>query len=171
MSLAIKEQDEILDLVDKNDRVIGSLERSKVYAAGMHNFRAINAFIVNQQGQLWIPRRTAQKRVCPLALDFSVSGCVSSGETYDQAFTRELQEELNLTLTDISYQKLGALTPHEHGTCVFMHVYQIAYDQVPNYNKTDFFEYSWLHPEELLEKIAQGEKSKQDIPIVLKYFF
>lgn len=53
--------DEILDLVDKNDKVIGVLERSKVYAAGFNNFRAINCFISNNNGQIWIPRRTEHK--------------------------------------------------------------------------------------------------------------
>jgi isopentenyl-diphosphate delta-isomerase len=165
------ESEEILDLVDQNDQVIGSLERSKVYAAGITNFRAINAFIVNDLGQLWVPRRTAYKKVCPLHLDFSVSGHVSSGETYDQAFQRELQEELNLTLAEISYKKLGALTPHEHGTCVFMQVYQITSHQTPNYNKTDFCAYTWLYPQELLEIISHGEKAKSDIPRVLNHFF
>lgn len=166
-----KEPEEILDLVDRNDQVIAQIERSKAAAARKVNIRAVNAFVVNQQGQLWIPRRTAQKKACPLHLDFSVSGCVSSGESYDQAFERELQEELNLTLAHLSYKKLGALTPHEHGTCVFMHMYQIAYDQAPDYNINDFMEYSWLYPEELLEKITQGEKTKSDLPIVLKHFY
>ena len=47
-------QDEILDIVDKNDQVVGTLERSKVYAAGLNNFRAINCFIVNDEGDIHI---------------------------------------------------------------------------------------------------------------------
>ncbi len=166
-----QEPEEILDLVDKNDQVIAQLERSKVYAADLHNFRVVNAFLVNDLGQLWIPRRTAHKKNCPLHLDFSVSGHVSSGETYDQAFARELEEELNLIPTQISWKKLGLVTPYAHGAFAFNYCYQISYNQIPAYNKNDFSEYSWLYPEELLEKIAQGEKAKSDLPIVLSQFY
>lgn len=44
--------EEILDLVDRDDNVIGKLARDKVYAAGLSNFRVINGFLINQQGQL-----------------------------------------------------------------------------------------------------------------------
>ncbi len=165
------EPEEILDLVNENDQIIGHLERSQVYAAGLHNFRVVNALLINKQGQLWIPRRTAHKKSCPLHLDFSVSGHVSSGETYDQAFIRELEEELNLTSTHISWKKLGLITPHTHGAFAFNYCYQISYNQTPTYNRNDFSEYSWLYPEELLEKIAQGEKAKSDLPIVLSQFY
>jgi len=160
-----------LDLVDEKDQVIGQLERSKLYAAGMHNFRVINAFLVNELGQLWIPRRTAHKKSCPLHLDFSVSGHVSSGETYDQAFERELEEELNVLSTQVIWKRLGIITPHEHGSFAFNYSYQIFHNQTPDYNRDDFSEYSWLYPEEVLEKIARGEKAKSDLPVVLKHFY
>lgn len=165
------EQDELLDLVNQNDQVVGSLARSQVYAQGLHNFRAISALIVNQHGQLWIPRRTAHKKVSPLHLGFSVGGHVSSGETYDQSFERELQEELNLNLADVRYKKLGLLTPHEHGTATFVTVYLIFTNQVPNYNREDFISYSWLTPRQLMEKVLHGEKVQNDLSRTLQYFF
>ena len=54
--------DELLDLVDENDHVIGVMRRSEVYGKKLRNIRVINAFIVNSKGELWIPRRTAHKR-------------------------------------------------------------------------------------------------------------
>jgi isopentenyl-diphosphate delta-isomerase len=81
--------DEILDLVDENDIVVASRPRSEIYAENLHNFRVINAFLVNGNGEIWTPRRTAHKRIFPLALDMSVGGHVESGETYDEAFARE----------------------------------------------------------------------------------
>lgn len=170
MSYAL-EQDELLDLVNNNDQVIGTLPRSQVYAQVLHNFRAISALIVNQQGQLWIPRRTAHKKVSPLHLGFSVGGHVSSGETYNQSFERELQEELNLNLADVRYKKLGLLTPHEHGTATFVTVYLIFTNQVPNYNREDFISYSWLTPRQLMEKVLHGEKVQNDLSRALQYFF
>ena len=57
--------DEYLDLVNIQDEIIGKKSRSIVYAEGLSNFRVVNAFLVNTQGQLWIPRRSLNKRLFP----------------------------------------------------------------------------------------------------------
>lgn len=163
--------DEYLDLVDKNDIVIGRERRSLVYAQELANFRVINAFIKNSKGALWIPRRTATKRMFPLCLDVSVGGHVESGETYEQAFKRETEEEINLNLDTVSYHLLDYLTPHEHGVSAFMNVYEIRSEVAPNYNKDDFVEYLWSRPEQLIESIAQGEKAKSDLPKLVRIFY
>lgn len=173
MTIAQLVFDELLDLVNQNDQVIGSLERSKVYAAGLHNFRVINCFITNKRGQLWIPRRTAHKKIFPLCLDVSVGGHVSSGETYDEAFARELYEEVRLKIQDISYEKIGTLNPQDHHVSAFMHIYLVHSDATPEYNNEDFIEYYWLYPEEIIERMAtiDTNKAKSDLPILIKHFF
>lgn len=165
--------DEMLDLVDPHDTVIGAQERSKIYAAGLNNFRVINAFIINKKGQLWIPRRTAHKKIFPLCLDVSVGGHVTSGETYDEAFARECYEEVRLKANAVSYKKIGALNPHEHGVSAFMHVYLIYHDTTPEFNPNDFTEYYWLYPHEIIERIntVDKNKAKSDLPILINNFF
>lgn len=164
-------QDELLDIVDVNDQVIGQMLRSQVRERGMVNYRAVNAFIINDQGQLWIPRRTEQKKVYPLCLDASVSGCVSAGETYDQGFAREAQEEVGVDIHTIPYTCIGLLNPYQHGTKAFMHVYLIRSNQVPLYNPDDYIDYYWLRPEQVLERIVQGDKTKHDLPVIIKQLF
>jgi isopentenyl-diphosphate delta-isomerase len=162
--------DEILDLVNEQDQVIGQLVRSVVHARKLSNFRAINAFLVNTKGQLWIPRRTAHKPLFPLCLDMSIAGHVSSGETYEQAFAREAMEEVSLDMTLVPYQVLGKLTPHEHGVSAFQQVYKIQIEDVPNYNRNDFIEYYWLTPDQVLQRIKAGDKAKGDLPKLIKFF-
>ncbi|HLC62782.1 MAG TPA: NUDIX domain-containing protein [Candidatus Nanoarchaeia archaeon] len=94
-------EDEYLDLVDENDKIIGRKERSEVYKLNLSNFRVVNAFIRNKKGLIWVPRRSASKRIFPLCLDMSMGGHVSSGETYLQAFKRELKEELNINASKV----------------------------------------------------------------------
>ena len=74
--------EEILDLVDDNDNVIGSKPRSEIYTEGLHNFRVVNAFVINSKGKIWVPRRAADKRLFPLSLDMSMGGHVETGESY-----------------------------------------------------------------------------------------
>lgn len=164
-------EDELLDLVDEQDRVIGTRLRSDIYRERLSSFRAINAFLVNDKGELWIPRRTAFKKIFPLCLDMSVGGHVASGETYDEAFRRELLEELGLHLDDVEWRLLGYLTPHEHGVAAFMQVYEIRSNLVPDYNKDDFVEFFWLKPHEILERIESGERTKDDLPRLIKLIY
>jgi isopentenyl-diphosphate delta-isomerase len=163
--------DEILDLVDTDDNVIGTMERSKVYETGLNNFRVINAFIINDKGKLWIPRRTAWKRLFPLCLDVSIGGHVSSGESYEEAFLREAEEEIGLRLHESDYREIARLTPEAHGVSAYMRVYEIRMNEVPGYNKRDFSEYYWLSPVQVLARIEKGEKAKDDLTKLIKHIY
>lgn len=164
-------QEELLDLVDLQDTVIDKEKRSIIYAQKLSNFRVINAFLINSKGQLWIPRRTVHKALFPLHLDMSVGGHVASGETYEQAFARETQEELNIRLDHAEHRLLGHLTPHQDNVSAFMKVYEIQSDSTPQFNTNDFIEYYWLSPKEALFKIKNGDKAKGDLPKLIEKFY
>jgi len=164
-------QDEYLDLVNENDEVIGKKLRSEIYAEGLTNFRVVNVFLVNSEGKLWIPRRTAKKRFFPSCLDASMGGHVGSGETYDEGFKRELIEELNIDADKTPWKMIGHLTPDSDGVSASMNVYEIRTNDAPNFNPHDFVEYYWLSPEEFFEKLAEGDVSKGDLPILIRKFY
>ncbi|MGM0629357.1 MAG: NUDIX hydrolase [Patescibacteria group bacterium] len=163
--------DEYLDLVDSQDCIIGRKLRSEVYAEQLSNFRVINAFVLNSKGEIWIPRRTADKRLFPLCLDMSVGGHVESGESYEEAFKRETSEELNIDVERTSYRLLGKLSPESDGVSAYMQVYEIALDEAPEYNRADFVEYFWLAPSKALRLISEGEKAKGDLLTLIRRFY
>ncbi|MEK7193387.1 MAG: NUDIX hydrolase [Patescibacteria group bacterium] len=163
--------DEYLDLVDENDNIVGKKRRSEIYAEHLTNFRVVNVFIMNSKGEIWIPRRTANKRIFPLCLDMSMGGHVESGETYEDALGREAQEELNIDISRVSPRFLGHLTPHKDGVSAYMKVYEIKMDAAPDYNKNDFAEYFWFTPRTVLEHIEQGDQAKEDLPKLIKIFY
>lgn len=162
-----KHSDELLDIVDYSDKVIGQKLRSEIYTEKMSNFRVINAFLINSNRQVWIPRRSHNKKLFPLCLDASVGGHVTAGETYEQAFERELTEELNIELSSISHQLIAKLTPLDHGVSAYMHVYLIMANQEPIYNTNDFISAAWYEISQLLSIIKKGEPTKGDLPILI----
>lgn len=163
-------EDEYLDLVDANDNVIGKKLRSEVYAEKLSNFRVVNAFVINSEGKLWIPRRGPTKRVFPDCLDMSMGGHVESGEDYDTSFKRELAEELRIDAGIASWKVLGNLTPLD-GVSAFMRVYEIQQDAVPDFNRDDFVEYWWMTPEEVVAKVEGGEPAKSDLVKLVRRFY
>ncbi len=163
--------DEYLDLVDENDTIIGKKKRSEVHAEHLSNFRVVNAFVVNAKGELWIPRRTVDKHMFPLCLDMSMGGHVAHGEAYADALKREMQEELNINTDKTPCRLLGHLMPQKDGVSAHMNVYEIRMDETPPYNKRDFVESFWLTPKALFERISRGEKTKDDLPKLVKIFY
>lgn len=159
--------DELLDIVNEHDHVIGQKYRSEI-SFGEKNVRVVNGFIINDQKQLWIPRRSPNKKLFPRCLDFSVGGFVSAGENYEQAFERELREELNIELNTVSYRLFAHLNPYLYPVSSFMQIYIIYSNSSPDYNKNDFIEYKWMNIQELEAVIAQGEGTKDDLPIIMK---
>jgi len=165
-------QDELIDIVDENDNVIGNEKRSVITQKQLSNYRVINAFLINSERKLWIPRRTPHKAIFPYGLDVSVGGYVESGESYEMAMARELEEELNLELEQVCHKFLGHLNPHVHGISSFMKVYEIQCEQSPNYNSEDFVEAFWLTPKELIDKVSQEKyPPKSDLPKLVHIFY
>ena len=163
--------DELLDVVDSADNVIGQMLRSEVYEKRLSNFRVVNAFLINKYGQLWIPRRSKNKRIFPLCLDTSMGGHVEAGESYEEALARELYEELRIDIANHPYEFIGALNPHEHNISAFMKVYLLEVNDAPNYNTDDFIEYFWLKPQEVLDLLDSGDVCKGDLPRIIKKLF
>ncbi|MEH1812384.1 MAG: NUDIX domain-containing protein [Nostoc sp.] len=165
------QNDEILDIVDENDCVIGQNKRSEIYRQRLCNFRVVNAFVINSLGQLWIPRRSAHKSIFPLCLDVSMGGHVETGETYEDALQRELKEELNLELNTLNIRLLGYLTPHQYQVSAFMKVFEIKLDCSPEYNKNDFIESFWLSADDLIKWLYGGESAKSDLLKLVQIFY
>ena len=108
--------DEIFDVCDAEDRVIGRARRADVHARNLLH-RAVHIWVFRSQGELVAQRRSASKDQYPLALTSSASGHLDSGEDYLAAGMRELREELGLTGVDLEFVvKLPASpdTAYEH---------------------------------------------------------
>lgn len=89
--------EEIFDVVNENDEVIGKMPRSQVHREG-HKHRATHILVFNARGQVFLQKRSMAKDCFPGAWDSSASGHVDSGEDYDTCAVRELREELGLVI-------------------------------------------------------------------------
>jgi isopentenyl-diphosphate Delta-isomerase len=89
--------EEIFDVVNGRDEVIGQRPRSEVHRLGLMH-RAAHILVFNSTGQVFLQKRSMNKDRQPGVWDSSASGHVDSGEDYDRCAVRELHEEIGLRL-------------------------------------------------------------------------
>ena len=108
--------DELFDVCNRDDRVIGQARREDVHAQNLLH-RAVHIWVLRTDGRLVVQRRSASKDQYPNGLTSSASGHLDSGEDYLDAAIRELGEELGLHGVELQYVvKLPARpeTAYEH---------------------------------------------------------
>ena len=92
--------DEMLDVVDEQDRVIGRAPRSACHGDPSKIHRVVHVLLFNRAGEILLQLRGRGKRIQPGKWDTSAGGHLASGEGYDEAVRRELEEELGVTETE-----------------------------------------------------------------------
>jgi isopentenyldiphosphate isomerase len=88
---------EVFDIVNETDLVIGTASRDEVHGNPDLIHRVAHVLVFNNSGGLYLQKRAESKDVQPGKWDTSVGGHVDAGERYDQAAIREMGEELGIT--------------------------------------------------------------------------
>ncbi len=89
------EAEEIFDVVDVDDQVIGQASRKEVHAKGLLH-RSVHILVFNSKGELYLQKRSMKKDENPGYWDTSAAGHVDTGEDYEPCAHRELMEELGI---------------------------------------------------------------------------
>jgi isopentenyldiphosphate isomerase len=89
---------EIVAVVDENNRVIGSSTRREMRCKRLIH-RATYIFVFNGRGELFVQKRTTIKDMYPGYYDLAAGGVVLYGESYELSAEREVAEELGVTNT------------------------------------------------------------------------
>lgn len=94
--------EEILDIVNEADEVIGQAPRNQAHHEGLRH-REVGVWFFTPSGEIVFQRRSPTKETSPNKLATTVAGHVPTGESYDDAALRELYEEtgLRLRLSDL----------------------------------------------------------------------
>ena len=88
---------EVFDVVNERDEVIGHQPRGEVHRLGLMH-RAAHVLVFNAAGQVFLQKRSMTKDRQPGLWDSSASGHVDAGEDYDACALRELREEIGLVV-------------------------------------------------------------------------
>lgn len=144
--------EELFDVVDELDRVVGQAPRSEVHARKWLH-RASHIFVFNSRGELLVHRRSANKDECPLMFTSSASGHLAAGEDYATAAGRELEEELSLT----SPLQFLAVIPANGAETSFEHsgLFRTVTDEPPCFDPGEIESGEFLPLEEITRRISE----------------
>lgn len=146
--------EEIFDVVDSSDCVIGSKPRSQVHAENLLH-RSVHVLAISQHKKIFLQFRGPDRDCAPSVWDSSVGGHLHSGENYDEAILRETQEELGITLDSVP-EKLFKIDASPNTGYEFCWVYRIFHDGPFEIDPSEAADARWFTRKEL-EKMIQDE--------------
>lgn len=145
--------EEIFDVVNECDEVVGQAPRSEVHAKKLLH-RAVHVLVFNARGQLFLQKRSMLKDTAKGKWDSSSSGHVDSGEDYDTCAVREVWEEIGLKLDRTPERVLRieacAETGHE-----FVWVYRCASEGPFTLHPEEIERGDWFAPEEISRWVTE----------------
>ena len=160
--------DEIIDVVDRSNQVVGQKSRAYVHKHGLLH-RSVHGLLFNSDRQLFLQKRTRSKKVNPGLWESSVGGHLHTGEAYEEALVRETKEELNFIPEDYRFLfelPSKPITGHE-----FIRVYEIRFNGEININQEEVCEGKWFCQAELDALIGlSGEKLTSTFRLIYRIY-
>lgn len=145
--------EDIFDIVNERDEVVGRAPRSEVHARGLLH-RAVHVLVFNSRGDIFLQKRSMKKDRQPGVWDSSCSGHVDSGETYDETAVRELGEEIGLNL-NAPPQRLFKINACEETDAEFVWVYRCENEGPFKLHPDEIETGDWFRPERVTQWIKE----------------
>ena len=148
--------DELLDIVDEDDRVVGQSPRGEAYARGLRH-RCVFIEARDADGRIFVHRRTPTKLVFPSLYDMFVGGVVGAGETYDDAALREAEEELGVSGLSRPEPLFKFLYDDGDGRTWWSSVYQVRCDLPVRPQAEEVAWHAFLPRDEVERRLSEWE--------------
>lgn len=147
-------KEELLILVDENDRETGSMEKLRVHQSGLLH-RAFSVFIFNSKSELLLQQRGSDKYHSAGLWSNTCCSHPLVGELITVSVNRRLQEEMGMACeTDFHFKFIyhhqfgNGLTEHECD-----HVYFGISDDIPSPNPQEVNDWKYISMADLEEQI------------------
>jgi len=155
--------EELFDIVDDQDQVIGQMPRSQVHAE-QRLHRAVHIFVFKTTGEMLIHLRSPDKDEQPNTWTSSASGHLSAGEDYAETAPRELQEEIGLAGELEFLYKFDACS---ETSFEFTKLYRLISDDEPTFDPVEITRGEYVTLDELQHRIKTERETFSTAFLVL----
>lgn len=145
---------EIIDIVNEHDVVIDQAPRDTVHERKLMH-RAAHVLLVNPEQGIFLQLRSKTKDTNPGLWDSSAAGHVDSGETYLDCASRELFEELGVTISPDQLQEIGRMSPSADNGFEFTRIYKAVSREPITLQKSEIDDGKWVQADELHVLLAE----------------
>jgi isopentenyl-diphosphate delta-isomerase type 1 len=142
---------EIFDVVNERDEVVGQATRREVHARGLLH-RAVHVLVFDRAGRMFLQKRSMKKDMSPGLWDSSCSGHLDSGEDYDHAAARELGEEIGVH--GAKPERWFRIEACEETAQEFCWIYRLRHEGPFVLHPEEIDSGEWIAPAELTRAIA-----------------
>lgn len=149
--------DDLLPIVDGEDRVVGTAPRRRVHLEGLLH-RAVHIVVTDGRGRILLQHRSAEKDSYPGWWDISVGGHVDPGEEYAGAARRELEEELGIRA---ALEEVGRRPASAESGWEFIRVFSCRSQGPFNPPPGEISDLRWEHARDLLDHAHANPSPEQ----------
>lgn len=146
--------DELFDVVDEQDRVVGRARRADVHAQKLRH-RAVHVLCLDGRGRVFLQRRSMLKDSAPGKWCASCSGHLDAGEDYDAAALRELQEEIGVGVEPAALERWLRLDACRETGMEFLWVYRVRHEGPFTLHPAEIMDGAWYERAALDEAIRE----------------
>lgn len=143
---------EWVDVVDRDNQVIGVAERAKVRQENLCH-RASYILVLDRAERILVQRRTLGKDFCPGMLDACAGGVVTTGEEMELSARRELAEELGIQ--DVPLQSFGSFYATGEGYQVWGGLFSCCYEGPLQLQAEEVSEVHWMSLAEIAARTSE----------------
>ncbi len=158
----------MLDVVDEEDHVIGRAPRKEIHKKDLIH-RSVIFFVFNMGGKVLVTKRTESKDFFPGYWSIVLGGHIGSGESYEEAVTREVHEEVGLKTEPFFIHYFKKRIPEEKEN---VKVYGVLSKEEPFLNRDELAEGEFLDFDELEIKLNKEKflpETEILLPVLKKY--
>lgn len=159
---------EFFDIVDKNDKVIGTAAKDEVFQKKLRH-RIVHILIFNNEGKMALQLRGDACKFLPNHWSTSVGGHIQANESYEDAAKREFNEELG-TQADLHFFSRDLFTGPD-GMEMWLVTYKAEYEGPFKLERGKVDKVEFFSMDEIKQMIINKEKFHPELLFLLRKYF
>jgi len=144
---------EILDVVDEDNQIVGSAPFEEVFEKRL-NHRRVHVLIFNDKGELFLQQLGSNKKFCPGHWSTSAAVNLRKGEAYEDAAVDELKKQLDI---EASLTKIAEFTYDHYKMRKFIEVFRCVHSGPFTLNLDEIADGRWFSVSDVKDMVKKNQ--------------